>query len=109
MLIFSAYAQTPAAVPPGDGILSMVIQFALIMGVLYLFLVRPQQKKVKKHMAKLQAIQVGDEVLINGIIGRVVAVKGDELNVRISDNTDIKVMRLYVTDVLEKELTKKGK
>ena len=111
MLIFPAYAQAAAATPAtGDGMMAALMQIVLLVGVLYLLLIRPQQKKVKKLMAKLQAIQVGDEVLINGIVGRVVSAKDDELMVRVAPDTDIKVMRLYVTDVLEqKELTKKGK
>ena len=111
MLISPAFAQTVASTPmAGDSLASIIIQFVLIMGILYLLLIRPQQKKVKKHMAKLQAIQIGDEILVNGIVGKVVATKDDELTVRIAKETDIKVMRLYVTDVLEqKELIKKGK
>ena len=111
MLISSAFAQTATATPvAGDGLASVIVQFVLVMGILYLLLIRPQQKKVKKHMAKLQAIQVGDEVLVNGIIGKVVLATEDELTVRIAKDTDVKVMRLYVTDVLnQKELTKKGK
>ena len=110
MFISSAYAQTAATSTPGGDLLSMVVQFALVMGILYLLLIRPQQKKVKKQIARLQAIQVGDEVLISGIVGKVVATKDDELTVRIAKETDIKVMRLYVTDVLDKkELVKKGK
>ena len=110
MLISSVYAQT-AATPAANGeLFSMIVQFALIMGILYLLLIRPQQKKVKKQIARLQAIQVGDEVLISGIVGKVVATKDDELTVRIAKETDIKVMRLYVTDVLNKEEpVKKGK
>ena len=110
MFITSAYAQTAATATAGDGLLSMVIQFALVMGILYLLLIRPQQKKVKNQIARLQAIQVGDEVLVSGIVGQVVAAKEDELTVRVAKDTDIKVMRLYVTDVLnKKETAKKGK
>ena len=88
----------------------MIIQFILVMGILYLLLIRPQQKKVKKQIARLQAIQVGDDVLISGIVGKVVAAKEEELTVRVAKDTDIKVMRLYVTDVLnKKEPEKKGK
>ena len=110
MFIFPAYAQTAPTPATGDGLVSIIIQFVLLMGILYLLLIRPQQKKVKKQIARLQAIQVGDEVLISGILGKVVAAKEDELTVRIAKETDIKVMRLYVTDVLnKKELVKKGR
>ena len=110
MFISPVYAQAASTPTTGDGMLSMVIQFVLVMGILYLLLIRPQQKKVKKQIARLQAIQVGDEVLISGIVGKVVAAKDDELTVRVAKETDIKVMRLYITDVLnKKESVKKGK
>ena len=110
MLILPAYAQTAATPAAGDSLLSMVVQFILVMGILYLLLIRPQQKKMKKQIARLQAIKEGDEVLINGIVGKVIAAKDDELTVRVAKETDIKVMRLYVTDVLNKnEMVKKGK
>lgn len=110
MFVLPAYAQTAATSGSGEGLLSIVVQFILVMGILYLLLIRPQQKKVKKQIARLQAIQVGDEVLVSGILGKVVDAKDDELTVRIAKETDIKVMRLYVTDVLNKEEpVKKGK
>lgn len=110
MVILPAYAQTTAASASGDGWVSIIVQFVLLMGILYFLLIRPQQKKVKKQIARLKAIQVGDEVLISGILGKVVAANEDELTVRIAKETDIKVMRLYVTDVLNKEESdKKGK
>ncbi len=110
MFIASAYAQTAAVAATGDNLISMVVQFALVMGILYLLLIRPQQKKVKKQIARLQAIQPGDEVLVSGIVGKVVAANDDLLTVRVAKETDIQVMRLYVTDVLNKEeAVKKGK
>ncbi len=110
MFISPVYAQTVPSATAGQDMFTMLVQFALVMGILYFLLIRPQQKKVKKQIARLQAIQVGDEVLISGIVGRVIAAKDDELTVRVAKETDIKVMRLYVTDVLnKKELDKKGK
>lgn len=111
--MLSAYAQTVTATAQagGESVLGMVVQFVVIMGILYLLLLRPQQKKVKKHMQILQSIKVGDQVLVNGIIGEVVDATERELTVRVAPSTDIRVLRLYVTEVLtnEKELVKKGK
>ena len=49
MLIFPAYAQSATA-PANGGLMEMLIQFILVMGILYLLLIRPQQKKMKKHL-----------------------------------------------------------
>ncbi len=111
MLIFPAYAQSAATPVAGGGLMEMVIQFVLVMGILYLLLIRPQQKKMKKHLQALQAIKKGDKVLISGIVGTVVGISDSELTVNIAKDTDIQVMRFYVTEVLkdEKELVKKEK
>lgn len=111
MLVFPAYAQSAATPTAGAGLMEMIIQFVLVMGILYLLLIRPQQKKMKKHLQALQAIKKGDKVLISGIVGMVVAISDAELTVNIAKDTDIKVMRYYVTEVLkdEKELVKKEK
>ena len=111
MLIFPAYAQSTPTATPAAGLFEMIIQFIIVMAILYFLLIRPQQKKMKKHMLTLQAIKVGDKVLISGIIGTVAAVSEDELTLTIAKDTDIKVMRYYVTEVLkdEKESAKKGK
>lgn len=111
MLVFPAYAQSAATPAAGGGLMEMIIQFVLVMGILYLLLIRPQQKKMKKHLQALQAIKKGDKVLISGIVGTVVGISDAELTVNIAKDTDIKVMRYYVTEVLkdEKELVKKEK
>ncbi len=113
MLTSVALAQTVQNTTPqtGGDMLSIVLQFVVILAVLYLLLIRPQQKKVKKQMEMLNAIKVGDRVSIAGIIGQVVKVHENELTVKIAPDTEIQVMRLYVTEVLlnEKELLKKEK
>lgn len=110
MLISSALAQTTqTAAQSGGEMMSVVLQFFVILLVLYFILIRPQQKKAKKQMEMLNAIKVGDKVLVSGIIGRVVKTDINELTIRIAPETDVQVMRYYVSDVLadEKELLKK--
>ena len=58
----------------------MVVYMAIIIGAMYLFLIRPQKKKQKKEEAMRNAVQVGDEVVtIAGVYGRVVAIKEDSM------------------------------
>ena len=110
MLVSQAFAQSvETTTQAGGDLLSVIVQFVVILAVLYFILIRPQQKKVKKQMEMLNAIKVGDKVSVAGIIGKVVKTEGNELMVRIAPETDIRVMRLYVSDVLmdEKELLNK--
>ena len=111
MFISPAIAQEVAQNAPvaTDSVGAMLFQFVLVLAILYFILIRPQQKKMKKHMATLNAIAVGDKVLVGGIVGKVVKADPAELTVQIAPGTDIHVLRLYVTDVLSDEKSEKGK
>ncbi|MBQ4472649.1 MAG: preprotein translocase subunit YajC [Alphaproteobacteria bacterium] len=110
MFISSAMAQTAANAANAGSLSSMAIQFLLIIVICYFLLIRPQQKRYKKHEAELNAIVKGVRVNVGGIIGKVVKAEPLELTVEIADGVEIKVLRPYVTQVLfnEDELLKKG-
>ena len=113
MFISSALAQSVDNVgPAGTATFSgMVMQFILVVLICYFLLIRPQQKRIKKHEAELNAIVTGVKVNVAGVIGKVVKVEPLELTVEIADGVEIKVLRPYVTDVLynEDELLGKDK
>ncbi|GAB3455137.1 preprotein translocase subunit YajC [Insolitispirillum peregrinum] len=110
MLISPAFAQTAAA--GGGDAMAMLQQFgplALIFVVFYMLLIRPQQKRMKEHKAKLEAIRRGDQVLTGGgIIGTVIKVEDDKVIVDLADNVRVTVLRATITDVLTKTQPVKG-
>lgn len=88
--IASAAADPAAAAAP----VRLLVQFGVIFAVFYLFLIRPQQKKFKEHVAMQNAIAKGDTVITaGGIIGEVVASDENELTVRIADGVQVRVIR----------------
>jgi len=76
----------------------------LIFVVFYFLLIRPQQKKVKRHREMLGLVKRGDRVLTGGgIIGTVTRIKdNDELVIEIADGVKISVMRGTLSDVLNR-------
>jgi preprotein translocase subunit YajC len=69
-----ALQAAPAGRPGGSTFL--IIQFVLIIGIIYFFMVMPQQKQRRKHDALMKALKKGDEVVtVGGIIGRIVHIK----------------------------------
>ena len=61
------------------GMIGMIAIYAVIIGLVYLFLLRPNSKKKKEEAAMRNNLESGDEVTtIGGIVGRVVALKADE-------------------------------
>ena len=112
MFITPAMAQTVnqgVSMSSQGSTLSLIAQFVLIIGIIYFVMIRPQQKRFKKHEAELNAIVKGVRVNIGGIIGKVVEAEPLELVVEIADGVCIKVLRPYVTHVFfnEDELLKK--
>ena len=53
-----------------------LVQFVLIIAIIYFIMVRPQQKQRKKHEDSLKALKRGDEIVTSGgIIGEVVHIR----------------------------------
>ena len=92
----------------GQGI-AQFIPLILIFIIFYFFLIRPQQKRVKDHKAMVESLKRGDEVITSGgIIGVVERVmEDDRIEVTISENTKVQVIRSTITSLLKKEEIKK--
>ena len=78
-----------------DAGIGQFIPLILIFVIFYLFLIRPQQKKVKEHKAMVEALKRGDKVVTSGgIVGTVERVIDNEkVEVLISDNVKVEVVR----------------
>ena len=92
----------------GQGI-AQFIPLILIFIIFYFFLIRPQQKRVKDHEVRVESLKRGDEVITSGgIIGIVDRVmEDDRIEVTISENTKVQVIRSTITSLLKKEDIKK--
>lgn len=65
-----------AAAPPRMSYVSLMIQVAAIIGILYFLMIRPGQKQRREHEGQLAALKRGDEVVTNGgIIGEVIHIR----------------------------------
>ena len=97
--ISTAYAQGAQQ----DSPFSMLIMMAIIFGAFYFLLIRPQQKKQKAHTKLVAELSVGDEILTaGGILGRITGVSDHYAIVRIADNTEIKIQKSSVSQVVPK-------
>ncbi len=99
-LIQNAYAQDAQQADPFSFLLPMVIIFAAF----YFLLIRPQQKKQKAHSALIASLSVGDEILTaGGILGKITAVSDHYVVVQISENTEVKMQKSSVSQVVPKD------
>ena len=99
-IINNAYAQSPAV---ADGGMSMLIMVGLFFVIMYFMIIRPQNKRVKEHNKLIDSLSNGTEVVIsNGIMGKIVKIKDDTVDLEVSSNIIIKVRKSSVTTVLPK-------
>jgi preprotein translocase subunit YajC len=60
----------------GSTLMPFLVQFVLILAIIYFIMVRPQQKQRQKHEEALKALKRGDEIVTTGgIVGEVVHIR----------------------------------
>ena len=103
MFIPSALAQTSgAAAPGGASFIVQLLPLVLIFAVFYFLLIRPQQKKMKDHRTKIDAVKKGDQVITaGGLLGKVLRVDENYADVEIAQGVKVKVVKSTLSDVLQ--------
>ena len=103
MLSSPAYAQAAGAAPVGGGFAAVIVQMApliLIFGIFYLLLIRPQQRRLKDQRAMIDAAKKGDTVVTGGgLIGKVIKVDGDELDLELGPNVRVRALKATLSEV----------
>jgi len=95
-------APDPAAQPRDAGWLSFM-PMVLIFVVMYLLLIRPQQKRQKEQRELVSRLKAGDRVLTNGgIFGTITSVKDASVMVEIAKGIEIEVVRVAISSVTDK-------
>jgi len=77
----------------------------LIIGIFYMLVFRPQQKKMKEHQNMVSNLSKGDEVVTaGGLIGKVTKVKVDsnEVEVELAKDVRVNVVQATISDVRSK-------
>ena len=98
---FVPFLQTAAGAPQQGNILMTVLPFVLIIGIFYLFIIRPQNKKQKETEKMINALKKGDKIItIGGIHGVVHQTKEKTVIVKVDDGTKIEFNRSAVASVV---------
>lgn len=97
----------PMAVGVGqqpNGLMAFV-PFILMFGVLYLLVLRPQQKKIREQQDMIAALKQGDEVITaSGILGKVRGITEKLVTLEIADNVKVRVLKSQISQVLKGSL-----
>ncbi|MDA3810176.1 MAG: preprotein translocase subunit YajC [Spirochaetaceae bacterium] len=107
------------------GMSTPIVTFALVIGIFYFLIIRPQNKKQKQTKAMIESVEKGDKVTtIGGIRGTVDSVKDGIVSIRVyndvkldfnksalsevvKDKKNVKVAE--ISEEIEKEADKKAK
>ena len=83
--------------------LMSMLPLVLMFVVLYFVMIRPQMKKTKEHLAMIEALAKGDEVVTGGgILGKVTKLGESFVSVEVANGVEIQVQRHAVVQVLPK-------
>lgn len=95
-----AYAQTAGASGAGQSALLQFLPLVFIFVIFYVLMIRPQQKRLKEHRAMIDAVKKGDVVVTGGgMIGKVVKVADNEVEVELAPSVKVKVIKSTLTEV----------
>jgi len=84
---------TPVAAPSGvEQLMQMLITFAPLMIIFWLFFIRPESKRRKEKERLLGGVKAKDKVItIGGLHGTVVEIEGDEIVLLVDAKKDVKM------------------
>lgn len=108
-LIPDLYAMSPQSGGGSSGMIGQIVLFGSIFLIFFLLVIRPQQKKVKKHQQMIQSLKKGDQIVTSsGIYGKINKYFDDRdyMLVEIADKTIIKLQKHQVADVVKSKPVK---
>ena len=86
------FLQAQAGAQGGGSGLTMLLMLALIFVVMWLFMIRPQQKRQKELNSFRDSLKKGDKVVtVGGIYGTVIEVNDNKVMLEIDKDVKIKV------------------
>jgi preprotein translocase subunit YajC len=99
-----AQAASGAAGPPQTMIeqilYSPMVPLALVIGVIYFLLIRPQNKKASDHRKMLEGLKRNDEVITaGGLIGRIAELGEKVVTIEIAPGTRVRVERPQIASL----------
>jgi preprotein translocase subunit YajC len=84
----------------GLGALGGLLPMLLIIGVFYLLLIRPQQKRQRELQQTIAELKAGDRVVTTGgIIGTITTVRDTSLLIRSADKSILEIARSAVAGI----------
>ncbi|MGM0500967.1 MAG: preprotein translocase subunit YajC [Bacillota bacterium] len=86
------------------GILGSVLPIAVVFGIFWFLVIRPQKKRQEEREDMLSGLKVGDEIVtIGGIKGEIKAINDDSLKLKVASDVKIEVTKQSIGRVQNSE------
>lgn len=69
----------------------IIIYSVVVFIFIYLVIIRPNKKKINEYNKIVDSLNVGDEIIANGIYGKIKNIKDNIIELEISKNIIIKI------------------
>ncbi|MFN2491306.1 MAG: preprotein translocase subunit YajC [Pyrinomonadaceae bacterium] len=84
----------------GLGALGGLVPMLLIIGVFYVLLIRPQQKRQKELQETISQLKAGDRIVTTGgVIGTITTVRDTSFFIRSADKSILEIARSAVAGI----------
>ena len=76
----------------GESFVFMTGSLLVMFGLLYLFVIRPQKKQEREHLAVVNSVEIGDSILTtSGFYGTIIDVTPDIVIVEFGNNKNCRI------------------
>ena len=100
--ISDALAEAAPAAAQDPGVVGLILPLG-IMAAFFFHFILPQQRKTKEHKKMVDALGKGSEVVTTGgLLGRVIDLDDNFVELELSDNVHVHVQRNAVASLLPK-------
>jgi len=99
MLTILAFQETAETTNTTGSIVTTLLMFAVIGGLFWFLLIRPQRTRAKRQQALISSLEVGDEVhTIGGIIGTIEYMDDQSAVLQLEGGGRLRVVRRAIAD-----------
>jgi preprotein translocase subunit YajC len=94
----------PTTVAQGGSFLASFLPLVVLFGIFYFLVIRPEQKRVKKHREMLESLKKGDKIVTNGgLIAEIVRVEKDFFKIKLDDKVEARLDKESIVRKLDDE------
>lgn len=98
-------APDQAAQPPSlSDLVAQLVPVFVVMGIVYILVIRPRARREKEQLAALRNVRRGDTIVTTGgVVGKVTkSIDDNEIELEIAANTRIRLLRTAIAEVRTK-------